>query len=88
MLDSQGGLVAQRDSQPVHGSYPTTLWAPGETVVDRYQLNLPTSIGPGIYHLRIGMYLLETMQRLDIVDINNKWVGNSLLLAEIEVRSP
>ena len=41
LLDAEGRVVAQQDSVPVHFTYPTTAWAPGELVRDVYDLAIP-----------------------------------------------
>lgn len=56
LLDAEGRLVAQRDSEPVGGSRPTTSWEPGEAIVDNYGLVLPADLPPGQYTLRLGFY--------------------------------
>lgn len=61
------GLVAGQDAQPGGGSYPTTRWQQGETVVDRFVLDV-SAVKPGNYRLVTGMYLLSTMQRLSARD--------------------
>lgn len=61
-LDADGRLVAQDDSQPRDGGYPTSIWAAGEVVADRHTLTLP----PGAYTLVAGMYELATMTRLPV----------------------
>ncbi|HVA25749.1 MAG TPA: glycosyltransferase family 39 protein [Chloroflexota bacterium] len=59
-LDASGKLVAQADSQPLAGEFPTSTWLPGETVLDRHALALP----PGTYTIQAGLYELATLQRL------------------------
>jgi hypothetical protein len=66
-LIGPAGLAAQRDMQPGNGSYATTVWEPGETIIDRFQLDV-SNVGPGDYELRAGMYLLGTLQRLPARD--------------------
>jgi hypothetical protein len=66
LLDSQGMLVAGRDSQPLGGHLPTSQWPVGEVVTDIVQLPLPANLGPGDYTLITGMYLLETLERLPV----------------------
>ena len=50
-LVGPGGLAAQRDTQPGAGSYPTTRWEPGETIVDRFVLDV-SQVGRG--RVRVG----------------------------------
>lgn len=62
-LVGPGGLAAQHDMQPGNGSYPTNRWEPGETIIDRFQLDV-SKVAPGAYELRAGMYLLLSLRRL------------------------
>jgi hypothetical protein len=56
LLDENGQLVAQRDSEPVGGMRPTTTWAVGESVVDQYGVLIPTGLPAGNYRLVVGLY--------------------------------
>ncbi len=63
LLDPAGNLVAQADSPPANGAYPTSLWDPGEIVVDAHILpDLP----PGRYTLQVGLYNPITAERLAV----------------------
>lgn len=64
LLDGNGQLVAQRDSEPVSGTRPTTGWFPGELISDKHGLWLPTSLPEGDYQLVLGLYHTETGERL------------------------
>ena len=55
LLDEEGNLLAQQDSQPWDGRYPTTLWPVGETVAETKVLRLPPHTIPP--RLRIGAYV-------------------------------
>ncbi len=46
LLDPQGAPLAQTDQVPVHFTYPTTDWVPGERVQDVYDLPLPGTYEP------------------------------------------
>jgi len=59
LLDSEGVLVAQRDSEPAGGSARTTAWQPAETVVDNHGLLIPLDISPGDYRLIAGLYDID-----------------------------
>ncbi len=61
-----GGNVAQADHRPLGNLYPTTLWPVGETIRERSDLFLPAELSPGAYDLWVGLYLLETGQRLPV----------------------
>jgi hypothetical protein len=51
------------DGPPVQGDYPTSLWAPGEIIVDTHALSLNTLPG-GEYYLLAGLYNPATGERL------------------------
>ena len=56
LLNSDGVLVAQRDSEPAGGSSRTTTWTPGATIIDNHGLFIPPDIPPGDYQLIAGLY--------------------------------
>jgi 4-amino-4-deoxy-L-arabinose transferase-like glycosyltransferase len=64
LVDRDGKLWAQADSQPLGGTRPTSRWQPGETVIDRVALPLAAEMPPGEYRLQAGWYELASMQRL------------------------
>ncbi len=66
LLDSQGQLVAQRDSMPDNSFSPTMLWHPGQLVADHRPLRLPSTLLPGLYHLVAGLYRFENVERLPV----------------------
>jgi hypothetical protein len=55
--------VAGFDGPPVRGDYPTSLWAPGEIIVDTHSLDL-AALPPGPYRLLAGLYDPVTGERL------------------------
>jgi hypothetical protein len=66
-LRNEGGAtVAQRDSQPFEGLYPTSQWQAGETVVQPLDVELPVDLAAGTYFLYLGLYRLDTMTRLPV----------------------
>jgi hypothetical protein len=67
LLDVKGHLVAQADSPPAGGRYPTIYWPNGEIIEDRHQVSLPAgAVGP--FQAAIGLYDPGTMTRLEAVD--------------------
>lgn len=61
---ADGPPYAQDDSHPRGGSYPTSFWDAGEVVTDQHVLQIPENLPPGDHQLVVGMYLLETGDRL------------------------
>ena len=64
MTDPQGELVAQFDGAPLAGLLPTSQWKSNSLYIDRRKLEVPSSIAPGDYLLRIGLYSFESGERL------------------------
>jgi hypothetical protein len=66
LLAPDGSMTGQRDAQPVGGSYPTTLWLPGEVVRDVYDIPVRPDAAPGEHRLEVGMYVAQTGTRLPV----------------------
>lgn len=66
VLDEAGKLVAQHDSPPVGGNYPTSYWEAGETVLDRHAVAVPKDAKPGGYRVLVVVYSQQTQQRLRV----------------------
>ncbi|MFN8451643.1 MAG: hypothetical protein U0521_24400 [Anaerolineae bacterium] len=78
LLDANGTLAAQRDSEPGGGLALTTTWTPGDTVGDAHALLL--DVPPGEYTLIVGLYDVDDPNaRLAVGD------GDYLTLATITV---
>lgn len=57
VVDAAGNKLAQMDVGPRSGTYPTSLWAANEVVVDEVTLTLPAELPPGRCNMRVGLYL-------------------------------
>jgi hypothetical protein len=64
VLGPDGQILAQQDNPPVGGTYPTTLWLPGEVVADPYEISLPPDVGPGDFPVQVGFYVADNGLRL------------------------
>lgn len=67
LLDEDGTLVTQSDRYPGDGQFPTMGWIAGEYITDRHTLSLPSGLPEGTYRLSVGLYDLNTGQRLKTV---------------------
>jgi len=56
LLDANQVLVAQHDTEPGGGLYPTTSWIPGATIIDNHALMIPPDLRPAEYELIVGLY--------------------------------
>lgn len=65
LLDASGAIVAQRDTSPRDGKYPTSIWDVDEVIKDEYDLTIPAD-ARSPFSLAIGMYSPLTQTRLPI----------------------
>jgi len=66
LLDSDDNLYGQNDGQPQAGMYPTYLWSAGERIADSYDFIVDESATAGEYNFAVGMYQLQTLERLPV----------------------
>jgi 4-amino-4-deoxy-L-arabinose transferase-like glycosyltransferase len=81
-------IWGQRDSQPVTGFYPTSLWTPGEFVRDQVSLPISDEAPAGKYSLKVGMYHPDTGQRLPVLSKTGKITGDSIILSQVDLNGP
>jgi hypothetical protein len=66
LLDDEGNILAQGDSPPVQGHYPTTVWTVGEMVRDEHPLvGQPQAMARGV-RFAVGWYSAQG-ERLGVV---------------------
>jgi hypothetical protein len=81
LRDTAKKTVAQKDSPPAAGRYPTSLWEAGEIIVDEITLPLE-GLMPGQYTPVVGMYDAKTGVRLTSPNVS----VNEIVLQPIELR--
>ncbi len=72
LIDGSGQAITQGDGPPQGGEYPTSFWDAGERIADTHALTIPPDAPPGQYSLYLGLYVLETGERLPILDANGQ----------------
>ncbi len=86
LVDEKGQIVASHDGMPVENRFPTRAWRRGQIVSDVHRLDLPPNLEPGIYQVNVGMYLLETGERLPVWDAGGVEQADRILpLSTIEI---
>jgi hypothetical protein len=80
LRDAAGQAVAQADHQPLAPVYPPTLWPVGQTIRERSSLNVSGQVPPGTYTVWVGLYRLDTLERVPIT--GDRSGENAYLLAE------
>jgi len=84
ILDAHGHLVGQRDAEPGGGAKITTIWKPGEQVVDNYGLLVLPATPPGEYTVEVGLYGLNDGQRLPVME-GAQAMGDHILLQPVRI---
>lgn len=82
LLDGDGEIRGQMDSQPLCRFLPTSIWPVGMVMVDHYELAVAPDAPPGEYRIEVGMYLLETMERLPALDGEGRHLPEDRILLE------
>ncbi|HID87557.1 MAG TPA: PASTA domain-containing protein, partial [Anaerolineae bacterium] len=84
-----GRIVAQQDNQPLRNTRPTSSWGVEERLDDPYELTVPPGTPPGLYWIRVGMYLQATLQRLPVKEAGERRaVQDSILVKQVQVIAP
>ena len=87
LVGPDGQIVAQLDAEPQGYALPTSEWRPGQRLVDDYEITIPDDAPPGEYELAIGMYSVESMERLGLMALRGGNVErvDHILIEGIEV---
>jgi 4-amino-4-deoxy-L-arabinose transferase-like glycosyltransferase len=85
LIDEAGTMVAQRDTHPGLGNFPSSQWQPGDRFIESLQLYLPETAYTGTTAgLSIGLYAPEGY-RLGITQADGTSLGDALLLATVAI---
>lgn len=86
LIDARHHVWAQKDSLPQLGDFPTDEWMPGDIIVDRYSIGVPSHIPPGGYLLVAGMYDPISGQRLPVFDDQGASQGDQTIIAQVQIK--
>jgi hypothetical protein len=81
-----GTMWGQQDGTPGCALRPTTLWEPGHVVRDEYTIPIDPATPPDDVPLLVGMYRLDTEERLPVCDPNGTPIGDAIPLVVVTVR--
>jgi len=84
IIDQEGNLLTQHDGEPGNGLFPTTSWAPGERITNRFAITLPPDTPPGTYTVQVGLYNPANGVRLQAT--NGRHEANAIFIGEIVVK--
>jgi 4-amino-4-deoxy-L-arabinose transferase-like glycosyltransferase len=89
LLDANDQIQAQVDSEPQGGGLPTDRWATGQVIADNYALTVAASASPGPHVVEVGMYRLDTMERLPVRDPDTgDLLDDRVVLGTVLVEAP
>jgi hypothetical protein len=80
-----GTLRGQHDGTPGCAMWPTSLWEPFRVVRDEHVIPVDPSTPVGDVPLLVGMYRLETGERLSIRDASGEPIGDAIPLTTVRV---
>jgi len=83
--DEAQRIWGQKDGEPQAGNYPTSLWDAGEVVRDERELTVASDAPPGAYELTVGLYLVDSGERLPVTTAEGRLLGNHLVLGQVQV---
>jgi hypothetical protein len=88
LLDAQGEIRGQWDSEPLSGTYPTDVWPvdgiDGRTIIrDSYLVPADGPLPPGA-RLAVGLYEVTTRTRLAAYDVNGTRLPEDQVLVQID----
>jgi hypothetical protein len=83
LVDENGKTAAQLDSYPQEGRSPTSGWKKGQFVGDYYIIPIPEDTAAGDLWIEMGLYDLDTMQRLEIQDESGHAVDQRLIIGPL-----
>jgi hypothetical protein len=88
LFGRNGQPLGQRDSYHGGGTYPSSLWSPGEVVPDTFSVPVRSdAVGPVAAEIEVGLYQLATMDPLSAFDAQGNRVGKPVI-GRIKVEAP
>lgn len=85
LIDDNGRQWAQTDGPPLAGTYPTSMWQPGEKVADGRLLWVDPNAPPGRYWLAVAFYDYLTDSRLPV---SGSSIPDTILLGPLKIPLP
>ncbi len=85
LLDADGSIYGQHDTQPANGLLTTSQWTVGEVVADPHRFSVAPDAPPGDYRLMVGMYRWDTGERLSVADDTTG--QNAVMLSPVKVQT-
>lgn len=88
LIGPGGTMVAQDDRQPAGGSFPTSIWRPGDGSIETVVLTVPPNLAAGTYTLWTGLYPAAGGANTPLLNPDGTPAGERWQLAAYEVEQP
>ncbi len=86
LIDRDGKIVSQYDSQPRKGQLPTTQWVPMLPVTDAILISVGSNVPLGSgYKLQVGLYDSKTAGRLFVTDGQGQPVTDTITIEPFSI---
>lgn len=66
-------------------AYPVAEWQPGETIIQRVDLPVPSGTPPGSYQLRVGQFRSESGGSLPQLDEVGRYAGDAYIIDDVTI---
>ncbi|MAU11428.1 MAG: hypothetical protein CL607_16520 [Anaerolineaceae bacterium] len=87
LIDSDSNIVLQTEPHPP-GNRETSNWIPDLYVSDAINFDIPADTPPASYDVQVGLYDVETGNRLNIHNAEGNIAGDMLLIGTIILTRP
>ncbi len=86
LVDSQGQIITGVDEMPRNGKERTSGWKTNQFTADAHVIRVPEDPLPGqSLRLEVGLYNLETMERVPVVDRQGAQTADRIVIEPFEV---
>ena len=85
VADDPAQKIGQLDQRPVAGQHPTPTWRRSDLITDPYAVPIDPNTRPGSYRVIVGLYRIETLERLPITLSGEPLGGDFYELGKIVV---
>jgi hypothetical protein len=87
LVDIEQRKAAQRDGWPLDGAAPTAAWEPGQVLADPYALAVYQDALPGVYDVRVAVYVLEdgAIVHLPVISEGGQMLFDYVVLTQVRV---
>jgi 4-amino-4-deoxy-L-arabinose transferase-like glycosyltransferase len=87
LVDTGQRKAAQHDGWPLDGAAPTTAWEPGEALADTIALAVFEDALPGVYDVRLAVYLFDegTITHLPVIPAGGRMLSDHVVLTRVRV---